>query len=155
MAVLCQHQCRDDATSGRIYISWPFEHVLCPFRSQESPKPQAIQESLDKEKREKQKFDEHFLSKCVRRYGEESEFAPQKRTERLRMALGERVKRSKDALKTTISASKNIMDLMRKRIQERLAKKSIKFPHLCGRRRSMSFYFLRVSLVWTCTDNKR
>ena len=141
MAVLCQHQCRDDATSGRPYISWPFEHVLCPFRSQESPKPQAIREPLDKEKREKQKFDERFLSKCVRRYGEASEFAPQKRTERLRMALGERVARSKDALKQTISASKNMMGQMGKRIQERFAKTAIKFPHLCGRKRSMFVLF--------------
>ena len=129
MAVSCLDQRRDDSTSGRPYISWPLDHVLCPFRSQECPKPQTIQEPLNKEKREKSNFDEHSRSKYIRRYGEESEFAPQKRTERLRVALGERVKRSKDVLKKTISASKNMMKTM------------VKFPRLCGRKRSTFILF--------------
>lgn len=113
MALSCLDQRRDDTTSGRPYISWPMEHVLCPFKSQECPKPQTTQEPLNKEKREESNFDDNFQSKCVR----------------LRVALGERVERSKDVLKKTISASKNMM------------KTAIKFPHLCGRKRSMSILF--------------
>ena len=129
MAVSCLDQRRDDATSGRPYISWPLEYVLCPFRSQECPKPQTIQEPSNNEKLEKSNFDELFSSKCVRKFGEESDFAPQKRTEKLRVALGERVERSKNALKRTISGSKNMM------------KNAINFPHLCGRERSMFILF--------------
>lgn len=137
MAVHCLDQCRDDATSVRPYISWPFEHSLHPFRSHESPKPQITQEPSNNEKPKKHRFDEYFLSKCIRRHRHRSKFTPLNKTKRSKWALGERVERSRDSLKKKIRASEDMASHLGKRIRKCFVKIATKLPYLCGKKRSM------------------
>ena len=106
---------RDNAGSDRPFISWPMD-VLCPFRSQECPKPEDTQEPWNKEKCEKQPVDEYFLEIRIRRC---------------------------HTLKKGIKASEDMVSNLGKRIRKCCAKIATNLPYPCGEKRSTQIYSLQ------------
>ena len=140
MAATCLDRCNDDDTSVHLCIACSDEHILYRLKSHENLELQMIPEELLNEKSEERRFTSRSLCKTLGRSLRRSKFAIQKRTERRGVAFREQVERSKSSFKKRISASKELMSQLGKRIQKRFVMTGTKLRHICGRKRGMKFH---------------